>query len=61
MQTIYVWDDTTWCYEDEIGQYTWKSDDYYELEFPDYLDEDIIDEYVCRSAGKWCESLGIWI
>lgn len=46
MQTIIAWADGTWCYTDEIGQFSWKSDDYCEIELPDHLDEHEIDSYI---------------
>ena len=61
MQTVYAWADTTWCYEDELHQYDWKSDDCFTLEFPDELDEEVIEVYVCRVVGKWSEFLQTWV
>ena len=28
MTKVYIWPDGDWCYEDELQEYSWKSDDY---------------------------------
>ena len=49
--TIYLWSDGTWCYEDDISSYEWKSDDWAVIDVPEELlqadnSDDVIDEYV---------------
>ena len=41
---IYLWPDGEWCDEEDVGQYTWKSDDYELLDVPDDVED--IDEWL---------------
>ena len=41
---IYVWPDGTWCYQNEIEEYSWKSDDYINMTVDN--DETVIEEAV---------------
>ena len=42
---VCVWPDGTWCLEEEVGQFNWKSDDYEILAVPLEVD---IESYVSR-------------
>ncbi len=44
--TIVYWPCGTWCHEDEVGEYTWKSDDYEHIEIP--MDQDA-DEWLFKN------------
>jgi hypothetical protein len=46
MIKIYYWPDGTWCVEDDVHEYDWKSDDYAIIEVSDTLTEDEIDIHV---------------
>lgn len=43
---ICVWPDGTWCFIEELHEYNWKSDDFFETRFPEHLPLDDLDDYV---------------
>lgn len=47
MESICVWPDGQWCHSCEIGEYSWKSDDFKVYMLPDdRKTEDDIEQYV---------------
>ena len=40
---VIVWPDGTWCYEDELDQFSWKSDDFAKIHMlgDDWSDADL--------------------
>ena len=51
VDTIYIWPDGTWCYQDELEDYGFMSDDYCVTYAPCDWSEDDIDTYAER-LGK---------
>ena len=43
---IYFWPDGDWCEEDELGGYSWKSDDYTPEDIPAGWTDEEIDKWV---------------
>ena len=46
MKIIYIWSDGTWCYEDEIWQYSHMSDDYETSEIDENISTKTIEQFV---------------
>jgi hypothetical protein len=46
MIKIYYWPDGTWCYEEHLWEYDWKSDDYAMIEVAAWMTEEEINTYV---------------
>jgi len=51
MTEICVWADGTWCFKEDIEQYSWMSDDYAILRIPAGCDDEAIDNFV--KIGKF--------
>lgn len=45
---VCVWPDETWCFQDDIEEYSWKSDDYIIYHVPDELSDEDIDALVTK-------------
>jgi hypothetical protein len=45
---ICVWPDDTWCLKDDVGMYSWKSDDYAILHVPIELELNEVEDLVYR-------------
>ena len=46
METICIWSDGTWCYEDDIWQYGYMSDDYETSEVDESVSPETIEQFV---------------
>ena len=51
MQTIIVWPDGTWCYLEDVHDFSWKSDDFQRVHLPEEMDSDEIDFVVEQLIG----------
>ena len=46
IRRVYVWADYTWCEEEDIEDYSFKSDDHVLVEVPDVIEDDNLEDWL---------------
>ena len=59
MDTICVWSDSTWCYLNDLEEYSWMSDDYVLVKCPEGQEDAVAKEV--NSKNYLYTSNTIWL